>query len=72
VPPRPCEPLAERKVSTECEAHVNRGAAADGVAGNTGEAVVEVTAADGAKLTVRIPVASFNISALIHDFRSRA
>jgi hypothetical protein len=37
-----------------------------------GEACVEIVAADGAKLTVRLPVSSLNISALIHDFRSRA
>jgi len=35
----------------------------------TEEAVLEVTAADGAKLTLRMPVGSFNVARLIHDFR---
>lgn len=37
-----------------------------------GEAVVEVLAPDGAKLTVRLPVAQLDIASLVHRFRSGA
>jgi hypothetical protein len=36
------------------------------------EAVVEITAANGDRMTLRMPVGSFNVSSLIHEFRSRA
>lgn len=37
-----------------------------------GEAVIEIVAADGAKLTVRLPVAQLDVAALVHQFRSAA
>lgn len=46
-------------------------AAAQGPLPSTDEACVEIVAADGARLTIRLPVSSLNISALVHDFRSR-
>src|SRR3984957_11848457 len=47
-------------------------AAAQDPAPSAGEACVEIVAPDGARLIVRLPVSSLNISALVHDFRSRA
>lgn len=45
---------------------------APGGASTGDEAVVEVVAADGAKLTVRVKAAGLNIAALINEFRGRA
>jgi hypothetical protein len=77
--PTACASIAERsKASTEREAARPEPAvrpAADtprAASAATEEAVLEVTAADGAKLTLRMPVGSFNVSSLIHEFRSRA
>ena len=38
---------------------------------NGGEAMVELTGADGTKLTVRMPVDHFDVSSWIQHFRSR-
>ena len=65
----PASPLAEPATA----AGANR--AMDPIpalSGQPGEATVEILTADGAKLTVRIPVGSLNIASLVHDFRSRA
>jgi hypothetical protein len=76
--PTACASVTELKVATECEAvrpepAVRPPADAPRVASAAPEeAVLEVIAADGAKLTVRMPVGSFNVSSLIHEFRSRA
>jgi hypothetical protein len=37
-----------------------------------GEAVIEIVAADGARLTMRLPVAQLDVAALVHGFRSVA
>src|ERR1700722_17072633 len=38
---------------------------------SSSDACVEIVPPGGARLTLRLPVSSLNISALIHDFRSR-
>ena len=77
--PAPCASVAKPgKAATECEATarpepaVRPAADAACTASATEGAVLELTAADGAKLTLRMPVGSFNVSSLIHEFRSRA
>jgi hypothetical protein len=68
----PSAPQAE-KITTESSA--SRGVAADQapVTGSVArDAVVEITAANGDRMTLRMPVGSFNVSSLIHEFRSRA
>lgn len=43
-------------------------AASIDVNARAGIAVVEVTAADGRRMTVHMPVGSFDLSKLVHDF----
>jgi hypothetical protein len=61
----------ERSPPVNRELVVEREAVPDRAGSAAQEAVVEITAANGDRLTVRMPVGSFNISSLIHEFRSR-
>jgi len=67
----PSAPQALEKATRESSA--SAGVAAEPVAGSVArDAVVEITAANGDRMTLRMPVGSFNVSSLIHEFRSRA
>jgi hypothetical protein len=54
-------PGVSRELTTERERPLQSDAART--------AVVEITAANGDRMTLRIPVDSFNVSSLIHEFR---
>jgi hypothetical protein len=77
--PTACASVAESdRIPTKCEAPANPArsvrppAETPGAVRTTEEAVVEITAANGDRMTLRMPVGSFNVSSLIHEFRSRA